>query len=89
MKSTAHVQPTANPTDAELAHQVKHLLNKSRGGCQRVGVHVDAGAVRLSGSVGSFFLRQVAIGLAKQLSGVRHVLDELKVDSDEAVIGKR
>jgi osmotically-inducible protein OsmY len=89
MKSTADVRPTANPIDAELAHQVKHFLNKSRGGCQRVEVQVDSGAVRLTGSVGSFFLRQAAIALAKQVSGDRHVLDELRVDSAEAVIGKR
>lgn len=89
MKSTANVRPTPTPTDAELAHQVKHFLNKNRGGCQRVGVRVDAGAVKLTGSVGSFFLRQVAIALAKQVSGVRHVLDEVKVDSDETAIGMR
>ncbi|WP_391484821.1 BON domain-containing protein [Anatilimnocola aggregata] len=72
-----------NEADAELAHQVKRSLNTNRSGFQRIDVQVDAGAVRLTGLVRSYFLRQVAVSITKQVSGVRQVLDELAVDCNE------
>lgn len=78
-----------NPADAELVRQVKHTLSASRGGFQRIEVQVHATAVRLTGSVASFFRRQVAIALAKQVSGIRHVLDELEVECNEIVPSRR
>lgn len=83
----ADARPSADATDAHLARQVRLFLSANRASCSRISVRVEEGTVRLSGSVRSFFLRQTAIALAKQLAGVRYVVDDLEVDLEE--IGAR
>lgn len=68
--------------DADIAEKVGLCLKGIRGGFQRIGVSVTCGTVRLSGLVGSFYLRQLAIETTKHLAGVRRVIDELEVDPE-------
>ena len=80
MKRIADAQTTADATTFGLAERVKGFLNARRGGCSRVSVGAERGTIRLSGPVGSFFLRQMAVELAKQVDGVGDVVDDLQVD---------
>lgn len=69
--------------DSSLANRVKLFLVAQRGGFREIGVRAEAGTIKLSGPVTSFFLRQTAIELAKRVAGVRHVIDDLDVERDE------
>jgi osmotically-inducible protein OsmY len=73
----------ADAADAELAKAVQLFLNANRTGYRRIIVWAEEGTVSLSGSVRSFFLRQMAVVLAKRVAGVRHVVDGLEVDWKE------
>jgi osmotically-inducible protein OsmY len=68
--------------DADLAKNVGLCLNGIRGGFQRIGVSASGGTVKLTGFVGSFYLRQLAVETTKHVAGVRHVLDDLEVDPE-------
>ncbi len=68
--------------DADLAKNVGLYLNGIRGGFQRIGVSATGGTVKLSGFVGSFYLRQLAVETTKHVAGVRRVIDELEVDPE-------
>ena len=82
MKPIADSQPLVEITDAELAKKVRLFLSGNRRGLNQIAVGTEQGTVTLSGSVGSFFLRQMAISLAKKVTGVRHVVDDLEVELD-------
>jgi osmotically-inducible protein OsmY len=84
MKTSGEARCLANSEDMELARRVQLFLYAKRGGFQRISVGAEAGAVRLSGPVGSYFLRQTAVSLAKRVAGVRCVVDELQVYLNEA-----
>ena len=83
MESVADARSSADVANTELAKKVRLFLNANRTGFRGVGVWADEGTVRLSGSLRSFFLRQMAVALAKRVAGVRHVLDDLEVDLEE------
>jgi osmotically-inducible protein OsmY len=83
MNSAAKAQPCSEATDADLARTVHRALCANRNGCSRIVVRVEEGSVRLSEPVRSFFLRQTAIALAKQVAGVRQVIDDVEVDGEE------
>jgi osmotically-inducible protein OsmY len=68
------------PADVVLAMQVREKLAATRRNLGDVAVIVDAGHVHLRGRVPSYRLRQVAIENARRVSGVRQVVDELRVD---------
>ena len=80
MNTATKAQPCSEATNADLARTVHRALCANRNGCRRIVVRVEEGIVRLSGPVHSFFLRQIAIALAKQVVGVRQVIDDLEVD---------
>jgi osmotically-inducible protein OsmY len=80
MKPTFDGEVRINSPDTDLARNVRQFLDTHRNGFQRVSIRSEKGTVRLSGHVGSFFLRQMAIAMAKRVAGVRHVVDDLKVD---------
>ncbi len=83
MKPIPDVCPAVDAADTELAKKVQHLLIASRGGYRWVNVQAEAGTVRLLGPVRSFFLRQLAVVLAKQVIGVRNVIDQLEVEREQ------
>lgn len=67
----------------DLARKVRLVLSANRRGFGRIRVSAEAGVVRISGSVHSFFMRQMAVALATQVAGVRGVVDDLEVDLQE------
>lgn len=83
MKPTTECRPFADTMDAELARAVQLFLNANRTGYRRIIVWAERGTVSLSGSVRSYFLRQMAVALAKRVAGVRHVVDGLEVEWEE------
>ena len=83
MNSAAKAQPCSEATDADLRERCIVRLVANRNGCSRIVVRVEEGSVRLSEPVRSFFLRQTAIALAKQVAGVRQVIDDVEVDGEE------
>ena len=83
MKPARDSRSVADAADADLAKAVQLFLNANRTGYRRIIVWAEEGTVSLSGSVRSFFLRQMAVVLAKRVAGVRHVVDGLEVDWEE------
>jgi osmotically-inducible protein OsmY len=67
---------------AELAQRVRLALRATRRELARISVTAEAGTIRLAGSVGSFYAKQVAISAARQVAGVTTVIDELDVDEE-------
>lgn len=67
-------------SDAELLGQLQAALRQQlRGTARRIQVHVDQGLVTLSGTVATYFDRQLACEASRRISGVRGVQDELQV----------
>ena len=84
MKPVTDSDRKCGSADADLETNVRLLLNNSnRKGFQRIIAHAEAGTIRLSGPVGSFFLRQTAMVKAKRVSGVEQVVDDLEVDLEQ------
>jgi len=83
MKPATEARSFADAADADLAKAVQLFLNANRTGYRRIIVWAEKGTVSLSGSVRSFFLRQMAVVLARRVAGVRHVVDGLEVDWEE------
>lgn len=83
MKTTPENRPEANATEYELALSVQNYLRAKRSDFRRVSVVAEGKTVALSGLVHSFFLRQTAIVLARQVPGVHQVIDELTVEWKE------
>jgi osmotically-inducible protein OsmY len=65
--------------DEWLAERVKLSLNQRRPEFCKLSVWADFGTIELSGEIGSFYLRQLAISIAKHVAGVLHVRDEMHV----------
>ncbi len=80
MNHNSHHQTVAEVTSPELARKVKLFLHSHRKGFERIKVREDCGVITLSGHVGSFYLRQLAIALARRVAGVQRVTDVLQVD---------
>ena len=83
MKSLEVTRSCPDATDADLARNVRLVLSTNRRCYTGVRVRAEDRTVRLSGSVDSFFIRQMAIALAKQTAGVRQIVDDLEVDLEE------
>ena len=66
--------------DDELAKRVSRQLMARMRDLGKLRVQADQGTVCLSGPVGSYYLRQVAIASAMGVAGVRHIADEMQVD---------
>jgi osmotically-inducible protein OsmY len=82
MKPAADSPRCPPATDAELASAVQSYLNASRADYRQISVGAEGETVTLSGSVRTFFLRQTAVAIARQVAGVRRVVDDLVVDRE-------
>ncbi|HTN73908.1 MAG TPA: BON domain-containing protein [Pirellulaceae bacterium] len=69
-----------NNVDGELTKRVGMYLVSARRELGTLVVNSQDGIVRLTGSVSSFYLRQLAVACAQRVAGVRSVVDELHVD---------
>ena len=78
-KTFAENQPFPGEADADLNKKVKLYLCSNRPGFRQIGIGAKSGTVTLSGSVSSFFPRQLAVAAAKRVAGVRQVVDDLEV----------
>jgi osmotically-inducible protein OsmY len=63
----------------ELAQRVRDCLLNKQAEFRLLDVWADRGTVKLSGPMNSFYLRQLAISLARRLPGVLHVVDDMHV----------
>jgi osmotically-inducible protein OsmY len=66
--------------DDELASRVKERLNNGHRDLRKLLVRADHGIVELSGPVGSFYLRQMAISKVQEVDGVQQINDAIQVD---------
>ena len=69
----------AHDANWELAKRVRTSLAAKRGELSKLVVLADEGTVRLTGKVSSYHLRQIAITAAKQVAGVREVVDGVEI----------
>ena len=68
------------PADDDLAKRVRLYLIEMRREFWSVLVSAEDGSIRLGGSVSSFYLRQLAVAVARRVAGVRHVEDTIFVE---------
>ncbi|MBL9161305.1 MAG: BON domain-containing protein [Planctomycetaceae bacterium] len=83
MKTTPEKRSEGNATESDLALTVQNHLVAKRTDFRRVNVAAEGRIITLSGLVHSFFLRQTAIVLARQVAGVHQVIDKLTVEWKE------
>jgi osmotically-inducible protein OsmY len=69
--------PLAGENDLE--QRVKLYLAATRRELSRIGVRANGSTVRLTGQVGSFYLRQLALAAAQRVAGVQFVADDIEV----------
>jgi osmotically-inducible protein OsmY len=67
-------------SDADLAKRVAIYLTNNRNDLGALMVTSHLGAIRLTGTVPTFYLRQLAVACAQRVSGVRTVVDDVHVD---------
>lgn len=81
MKPATTVQDTsaADCADTELVRRLTTFLVSKHGELRNVSVTAEQGTVWLAGTVNSFYAKQLAIDLAIHTSGVKNVVDQLKV----------
>jgi osmotically-inducible protein OsmY len=72
-------QPFASEADGDLAKKVQLYLSANRPGFRQLDIGAKGGTVTLSGSVASFFLRQLAVAATKRVAGVRQLVDDIEV----------
>jgi osmotically-inducible protein OsmY len=73
----ANMYPVGGERDLE--QRVELYLAATRPELARIGVRASGGTVRLTGRVGSFYLRQLAQAAAKRVAGVQFVADDIEV----------
>jgi len=67
-------------TDYVLAHEIStHLAETNRASLKRLSVDVNGGHVTLSGMVGSFYEKQIAIQTCRVLTGIERLIDAVEV----------
>ena len=72
--------PIGPDADVALQQEVTYRLSRSSfAGLQQVRCDTRHGAVILSGSVSSFYLKQMATAIGRQVYGVRAIQNELYV----------
>lgn len=71
---------SADAVDIELATEIARVLRSVRRGLKRVSVEAKGGTVRLTGTVSSFYLRQMAAMTTRDMVGVFHIVDDIDVD---------
>jgi osmotically-inducible protein OsmY len=66
--------------DEELCQRIRLFLDDvRRPGLSQLKVQSSGGVVTLQGKVTTFFVRQLAIGCARRVAGVRKVIDQIAV----------
>jgi len=65
--------------ESDLEKRVRLFIASTRPGFAQLSVRADGATIHLSGQVGSFYLRQLAISAAKRVAGVQQVIDEVEV----------
>jgi hypothetical protein len=65
--------------ETELERRVKLYMAATRPELSRLGVRASGSTVRLTGRVGSFYLRQLALAAAQRVAGVQCVADDIEV----------
>jgi osmotically-inducible protein OsmY len=68
--------------DSDLAKRVRIFLTESRNAFRAISVRAQNGVICLSGTVPSFYLRQLATSCARRVAGVRTVIDAIEVVDD-------
>lgn len=76
---TAVHPPRPEAQDGDLARKVSLYLAAARPELGALRVDVQGTAVRLSGTLRSFYLRQLAVACVGRVAGVHKVIDELDV----------
>ena len=71
--------PLVHDVDEDLEKRVKLYLSAKHPELGKLLVWVDGGSVRLSGSVSSFHVRQLALSITSHVAGVRHIVDDIAV----------
>lgn len=79
LHSKGAAEPLMHACDDDLQRRVKQCLADRRRELGRLQVHAVDGSVRLFGSVGSFYLRQLALSAVRCVDGVQHVIDDMDV----------
>lgn len=74
-----HFLSTKTVDQPELEKRVRLFLTAARTDFMQLSVRADGERVYLSGLVGSFYLRQLAICAARRVAGVHNVVDEIEV----------
>jgi osmotically-inducible protein OsmY len=79
----AHRTAEDSEADALLEREISSKLAQSPYvALRRIRCDAQDGAVFLSGSVSSFYLKQLATAAGRQVEGVETIRNELKVESD-------
>ena len=81
MPSQLFAPPTVETSDDEqLARRVRNfILARIMPTANFVEVQADRGIVTLTGSVGTFYQKQLWLNGAQRVAGVRGVIDEIEV----------
>lgn len=70
--------------DRELELRVRtFLFTRGHTALRAVSADVRGGVVTLRGTICSYYLRQVAVGCARRVAGVREVIDDICVEVEE------
>ncbi len=78
--ASAYIFPSAS-ADAELQRRVMaYLATRNFHSFRRLTVRAERGVVSLTGRLGSYYERQVAIQSARRVAGVTRILDHIAVN---------
>jgi hypothetical protein len=75
----AHALPSANADAALQERVVAYLATRNFQSFRRLNVRASRGVVSLTGQLGSYYERQVAIESARRVAGVSRVVDRIVV----------
>ena len=73
-------ESSIDATASDLARRVALMLSQQLGiGSERIHVAAHDGQVVLSGRVGTYYRRQLALAGARRVAGVRNIVDQIEV----------
>ena len=73
-------ESSVDSTVDDLARRVALMLSQQLGiGGERIHVAAQGGQVVLSGRVGTYYRRQLALAGARRVAGVRSIIDQIEV----------
>ena len=87
---SASISTFPETADQDLEHRVALFLTSQQPHAFReIKVRAQRGTVTLSGSVGSFYHKQLGYHAARRVAGVIQVTDALRVDTPQALAPHR